>query len=130
MISTSSGPGDPDWFFRISKFSIPWLQPSLGAEDVLSERVETPARADREQLAAEAAFSFAGGGIIFAPTDAADRGDSAGERKNYILQERVAFTPAIDTPDGTTQVEIRIMFVRDGDGYRRSSRSAAWAAAK
>ena len=33
------------------------------------------------------------------------------ERSNYILQERIQFEPVIDTPDGPTQVEIRIMYV-------------------
>ena len=30
---------------------------------------------------------------------------------NYILQERLAFAPVIETPHGPTQVEIRIMYV-------------------
>ena len=32
---------------------------------------------------------------------------------NYILQERIAFSPVIDTPHGPTQVEIRIMYIWD-----------------
>jgi hypothetical protein len=35
------------------------------------------------------------------------------ERKNYILQERINFTPVIDTPEGPAQAEIRVMYVRD-----------------
>ena len=50
---------------------------------------------------------------------------------NYILQERIAFEPVIDTPEGPTQVEIRIMYVRDGErGYARCCRCCAWAAAR
>ena len=39
-------------------------------------------------------------------------------RGNYVLQERVSFTPMIETPHGPTQIELRIMFVRDGSRYR------------
>ena len=39
----------------------------------------------------------------------------ADQRANYILQERIAFTPTIETPYGPTQAEIRIMMVRDGE---------------
>jgi hypothetical protein len=30
----------------------------------------------------------------------------------------VSFTPTIDTPHGPTQLEVRLMMVRDGDRYR------------
>jgi hypothetical protein len=40
------------------------------------------------------------------------------ERKNYILQERINFTPVIDTPEGPAQAEIRIMYVRSGSQLR------------
>jgi hypothetical protein len=40
------------------------------------------------------------------------------ERKNYILQERIDFTPVIDTPEGAAQAEIRIMYVRAGSELR------------
>ena len=48
---------------------------------------------------------------MFAPTDAQIAAIPHAERKNYILQERIAFAPVIDTPEGPTQVEIRIMYV-------------------
>jgi hypothetical protein len=60
-------------------------------------------------------FSFAGGGIIFAPTDAQLASIAPPDRRNYVLQERVRFSPTIDTPHGPTQAEIRIMLVRDGE---------------
>ena len=63
-------------------------------------------------------FSYAGGGILFSPTNADVEAIPAGERHLYVLQERVAFTPTIDTPHGATQAELRLMFVRDADDYR------------
>jgi hypothetical protein len=106
--------GGPDWFFRISKFSIPWLRhPSVPRTQYLSEVTKLPE--DRENWILKPLFSFAGGGIIFAPTDEQLASIAAADRSNYILQERVPFTPTIDTPYGPTQAEIRIMMVRDGE---------------
>jgi hypothetical protein len=109
--------GGPDWFFRISKFSIPWLRhPCVPLTHYLSNIGGLPP--DREEWLIKPLFSFAGGGIIFAPTDRDFAKIPEDRRAQYVLQRRVAFTPVIDTPYGPTQAEIRIMFVRDGDTYR------------
>src|SRR4029078_9431548 len=73
---------------------------------------------DRERYLLKPLFSFAGGGIIFAPTDAQIEAIPMSERKNYILQERINFTPVIDTQEGPAQGEIRIMYFRDGSRMR------------
>ena len=109
--------GGPDWFFRISKFSIPWLRhPWVPLTHYLNNLGGLPP--DREEWLLKPLFSFAGGGIIFAPTDRDFAKIPFEARSQYILQRRVAFTPVIETPHGPTQAEIRIMMVRDGDGYR------------
>jgi len=109
--------GGPDWFFRISKFSLPWLQHRWVPETrFLSDVSGLPD--DRDQWLLKPLFSFAGGGIIFGPTDADLAAIPSHERHLYILQRRVAFTPLIRTPEGDTQVEVRIMLLREGDGYR------------
>lgn len=102
--------GHPSWYFRVSKFSIPWLRhPSVPQTWFLHELDRLPD--DRERYLLKPLFSFAGGGIIFSPTDADIAAIPAAERQNYILQERIAFAPVIDTPDGPTQVEIRMMYI-------------------
>jgi hypothetical protein len=65
----------------------------------------------RERLLLKPLFSFAGGGIVFAPADEQLAAIPPDERANYILQERVVFEPVIATPDGPTQAEIRMMYV-------------------
>jgi hypothetical protein len=102
--------GHPSWYFRISKFSIPWLRhPCVPRTWFLHELDDVPG--DREHYVLKPLFSFAGGGIVFAPTDADLAAIPEEERMNYILQERLSFAPVIDTPHGPTQVEIRIMYV-------------------
>jgi hypothetical protein len=102
--------GHPEWYFRVSKFSIPWLQhPAVPRTWFLNAVTERPLAP--EQLLLKPMFSFAGGGIVFAPTDAQLAAIPAGKRDQFILQERLSFAPVIETPHGATQVEIRMMYV-------------------
>jgi hypothetical protein len=109
--------GHPSWYFRVSKFSIPFLRhPSVPETRFLDGIESLPV--DRDRYLLKPLFSFAGGGIIFAPTDAQIAAIPKAERKNYVLQERINFTPVIDTPEGPAQAEIRIMYVRSGSQLR------------
>jgi hypothetical protein len=109
--------GHPAWYFRLSKFSIPWLHhPSVPRTQFLDGIEQLPF--DRERCLLKPLFSFAGSGITFAPTDAQIAAIPRDERRHYILQERIAFEPVIDTPEGWTQAEIRVMYVRSGSTLR------------
>ena len=90
--------GHPAWYFRISKFSIPFLRHASVPETRFLDGIES-LPTDRERYLLKPLFSFAGGGIIFAPTDAQIDAIPMSERKNYILQERINFTPVIKTPE-------------------------------
>ena len=109
--------GHPAWYFRVSKFAIPFLRHACVPETRFLDGIDA-LPADRDRYLLKPLFSFAGAGIMFAPTDAQIAAIPARERRNYILQERVNFTPVIDTPEGPTQVEIRMMYVRDGSRLR------------
>ena len=109
--------GHPAWYFRISKFSIPFLRHASVPETRFLDGIEM-LPTDRENYLLKPLFSFAGGGIIFAPTDEQIAAIPMSERKNYILQERINFTPVIDTPEGPAQAEIRIMYVSNGASFR------------
>ncbi len=108
--------GHPNWYFLISKLSIPFLDhPAVPAAVFLDEWFEGVGRerlpAARENWVLKPLFSFAGKGIQFAPTDAELGAIPAGERHNYLLQERVSFEAVIRTPEGMTQAEVRILYV-------------------
>jgi hypothetical protein len=109
--------GHPAWYFRISKFSIPFLRHPCVPETSFLDGIES-LPVDRDRYLLKPLFSFAGGGIIFSPTDAQIAAIPMSERKNYILQERIDFTPVIDTPEGWAQAEIRVMYVRAGAELR------------
>jgi hypothetical protein len=109
--------GGPDWFFRVSKFSIPFLRhPWVPRAVFLHEVRQLPD--DRQNWLLKPLFSYAGSGIVFGPTDADIEVIPADRRHLYLLQERVAFAPVIDTLDGPTQPELRLMLVREGGGHR------------
>ncbi len=102
--------GHPNWYFRISKFSIPYLKhPSVPKTWFLDQLRELPP--DNQNYLLKPLYSFAGVGIKFAPTQSDIDGIPADQRHNYILQERLQFEPVIQTPHGLTQMEIRMMFV-------------------
>ncbi len=102
--------GHPNWYFRISKFSIPHLRhncvPKTWFLDNLGELPK-----DNENYLLKPLYSFAGVGIKFSPTPADIDAIPINQRHNYILQERMRFEPVIQTPHGPTQMEIRMMFV-------------------
>ena len=107
--------GHPQWYFRVSKFCIPLLRhPSVPKTMFLNEIERLPD--DRDRWLLKPLYSFAGGGIIFSPTDADVAAIHEHRRNEYILQERVTFAPVIETPDGPTQAEIRMMFVKPANG--------------
>ena len=102
--------GHPNWYFRISKFSIPHLKHACVPKTwFLDQLPELPA--DNENYLLKPLYSFAGVGIKFAPTKSDIDAIPAHERHNYILQERLQFEPVIRTPHGPTQMEVRIMYV-------------------
>jgi hypothetical protein len=108
--------GHPNWYFRISKFAIPWLRHSSVPPAVfLNEWYEGRGRdllpADREQWVFKPLYSFAGKGVQFGPTDAELNSIPPDQRHNFLLQQRVQFEPVIDTPFGLTQTEVRIMYL-------------------
>lgn len=111
--------GHPNWYFRISKFSLPYLNhPTVPRCVFLDEWFDGKRDAlpdDREQILLKPLYSFAGKGIQFAPTDSTLESIPQGERRDYLLQERMRFEPVIDTPFGLTQAEVRIMYLWPDD---------------
>jgi hypothetical protein len=104
--------GHPNWYFRISKFSLPFLRPPYAPETFfLSDLPEVPEELDEWVL--KPLYSFAGLGVELGPS--AERLKSIADPGNYLLQRKVEYAPVIETPDGGAKAEIRMMFVwKDG----------------
>jgi hypothetical protein len=107
--------GHPNWYYRISKFSIPYLKHTCVPKTWLLDRNSTVPD-DNENYVLKPLYSFAGLGIKFHPTQADVDAIPAEQRHQYMLQERMRFEPVIETPFGRTQAEIRIMYVWPENG--------------
>jgi hypothetical protein len=126
--------GHPNWYFLISKFSVPWLCNSADKDPIVPPAVflsDFLAGPGREKLAAAGVslpsdrgpetvysevllkplFSFAGKGIEFDPTQALLESIPEVRRSDFLLQQRMRFEPSIETPHGLTQAEIRILYI-------------------
>lgn len=113
--------GHPNWYFHISKFSIPWLDhpavpTAVFLDDWFAGKGRNKLPADREQWILKPLFSFAGKGIEFAPSDETLAAIPEEMRHEYLLQERVRFEHVIDTPFGPTQPELRILYLWPDEG--------------
>jgi hypothetical protein len=102
--------GHPNWYFRISKFSIPYLRhESVPKTWFLDQLKQIPD--DLQNYALKPLYSFAGLGVVIAPKKEDIEAIPADKRADYILQERMHFEPVIETPFGGTKAEVRVMYV-------------------
>jgi hypothetical protein len=101
--------GHPNWFFRLSKFSLPYLDHPAVPRTRFLDRAQDIGRP--EDYVLKPPYSFAGAGVIVGPTTEQLAAVPEEQRSQYILQERVDFRPVVDTPFGPTKMEIRIMYI-------------------
>ncbi|MFZ2325036.1 MAG: hypothetical protein WAV89_15245 [Ignavibacteriaceae bacterium] len=102
--------GHPNWFFKISKFSLPMLKGSYVPDCYFLNELEKYPD-NLEDFVLKPLFSFAGLGVEVDVTK--EKLDRVKDRSNYILQQKVDYAPLIETPDGFSKTEIRMMFLWD-----------------
>ncbi|HEX8505878.1 MAG TPA: hypothetical protein VF630_10950 [Hymenobacter sp.] len=99
--------GHPNWFFRISKYTLPLLQgPFVPPSYFLHELQEYPL--DLENYVLKPLFSFAGAGVRLHVT--AEDLDALPDKHHYLLQRKVAYEPVVQSPDGLVKCEIRLLY--------------------
>jgi len=102
--------GHPNWFFRISKYTMPLIKSNFIPEcKFLSEYSSLPE--DLENYVLKPLFSFSGSGVIFHLQKSDLDSISPAERRNYLLQRKVQYEPVIQAPDGLVKAEIRLLFI-------------------
>ena len=103
----------PNWFYRISKFTLPFIQhPYVPESFFLNELKQIPGNLSEYVL--KPLFSFAGQGVVIdvTPEDI----DAVKDPENWILQKKVQYADIIPTPDIPAKAEIRIMYLwKDGE---------------
>jgi hypothetical protein len=100
--------GHPNWYFRISKHSLPFLKTEHTSPTFLADEFPVSEKIDNYVL--KPLYSFAGHGVDMEPTP-----EKIAALKNpheWILQRKVDYAAFVPTVDGQkSKAEIRMMFV-------------------
>lgn len=102
--------GHPNWFFRISKYTLPFLDSQYVPRTwFLNEIDEVPE--NLSQYVLKPLYSFSGSGVIFNVTQ--KHLDNIDNPENFILQEKVSYSPVVKTLDIPSKCEIRMLMIWD-----------------
>lgn len=103
--------GHPNWFFRISKYTMPLLKGDYVPKSYYLDQLDSIPE-DLENYVLKPLYSFAGSGVKIH----VDRAmiEAIEDRSNYLLQEKVAYAPIIKTMDVPAKCEIRMMLLHNG----------------
>jgi hypothetical protein len=100
--------GHPNWYFRISKHSLPFLKTAYTSPAFFAD--EFPANEHIDNYVLKPLYSFAGHGVDMEPTR-----EKIGALENphdWILQKKIDYAAFVPTVDGhKSKAEIRMMFV-------------------
>ncbi|MNK10126.1 hypothetical protein D3C87_281410 [compost metagenome] len=98
----------PNWFYRISKYTMPFLSGKFVPETRFLNTVES-IPTDLENYVLKPLFSFAGMGVIIDLKESDIT--SIKDPENWILQRKVTYEPIVQAPDGGVKAEIRLMYL-------------------
>ncbi|MDQ6764868.1 MAG: hypothetical protein M3Z22_02020 [Verrucomicrobiota bacterium] len=100
--------GHPNWYFRISKHSLPFLKTPHTSRAFFAD--EIPAGEELRDFVLKPLYSFSGLGVDLEPT--AQKLHALPDPHAWILQEKVNYAAFVPTPDGArAKAEIRMMFL-------------------
>jgi len=100
--------GHPNWYFRISKHSLPFLETEHTSPAFLAD--EFPAGEDINDYVLKPLYSFAGHGVDIEPSR--KKIAALQNPHEWILQKKIEYAPFVPTVDGQkSKAEIRMMFV-------------------
>jgi len=100
--------GHPNWYFRISKHSLPFLKTEHTSPAFLAD--EFPADDNIDNYVLKPLYSFAGHGVDMEPSR--EKIAALENPHEWILQKKIEYAPFVPTVDGQkSKAEIRMMFV-------------------
>ena len=105
----------PHWFYRISKFTLPYLNHECIPETKFLNQLESIPK-DLEHFVLKPLFSFAGQGVIIDITK--EDITNIKDPENWILQRKVDYAACIETPNTPAKVEIRLMYLWEENAAR------------
>jgi len=96
----------PNWFNRISKFTLPFIQHQCVPETYFLNEIKQAVNLNEFVL--KPLFSFAGMGVVI-DVQQSDI-DAIKDPENWILQKKVNYAPVIETPNEPAKAEIRLFY--------------------
>ncbi len=100
--------GHPNWYFRISKHSLPFLRTEHTAPAFFAD--EFPDSESLDDYVMKPLYSFAGLGVDMEPTR--EKLAALEKPNEWILQKKVAYAEFVPTVDNKkSKAEIRMMFI-------------------
>jgi hypothetical protein len=100
--------GHPNWYFRISKHSLPFLKTEHTSPAFLAD--EFPADDNINDYVLKPLYSFAGHGVDIEPTR--EKIAALENPHEWLLQKKIDYAPFVPTVDSQkSKAEIRMMFV-------------------
>ncbi|GHB81805.1 hypothetical protein [Persicitalea jodogahamensis] len=108
--------GHPNWFFRISKYTLPLFRSPYVPETKFLSDYQGNFPDDLDNYVLKPLFSFAGTGVQLH----VKRDELVGitDPENYILQKKVNYEPVVQAPDGLVKCEIRMLYIWPDDAKR------------
>jgi len=100
--------GHPNWFFRISKYTMPLFKSRYVPDCFYLDQLEKYPE-DLENYVLKPLYSFAGSGVKLSITE--KDLDEIEDKSNFILQRKVKYEPVIETPSGPAKFEIRMLML-------------------
>ena len=104
--------GHPNWFFRISKYTMPLLNSKYVPKCYYLDQLEEYPK-DLENYVLKPLYSFAGAGVKLNVTK--EDLDAIEQKDNFILQAKVNYVPIVETLDVPAKCEIRMMSLWNKD---------------
>ncbi len=99
----------PNWFYRISKFTLPFIQHPFVPITYFLNELSTPL--PWEDYVLKPLFSFAGMGVLLEVTQ--EDIDKIPDPENWIVQKKVNYAPVVQTLDEPAKAEIRLFYFWD-----------------
>jgi uncharacterized protein (UPF0248 family) len=109
--------GHPNWFYRISKYTMPFIKSEYLPECKFLNSYSTLPD-DLHNYVLKPLYSFSGSGVIFNLTKSDLDAIPENERHDYILQRKVKYAPVVQAPDGLVNVEMRLLFIWEAEKAR------------
>ena len=104
----------PNWFYLLSKYTLPFIDHPYVPKTEFLNQVQLPT--DLENYVVKPLFSFAGQGVIIDVTK--EEIEKITDPENWIIQKKVQYANAIETPGEFAKAEIRMFYFWEPNAAR------------